>query len=54
MPQRLELELERSSIFDFFETISLCTNVRNIFQLVFNTGKGLRKHFVFVIYVNMI
>ena len=42
MPQRLELELERSSIFDFFETISLCTNVRNIFQLVFNTGKGLR------------
>ena len=50
MPQRLELELERSSIFDFFETISLCTNVRNIFQLVFNTGKGLRKNLVLVIY----
>lgn len=54
MPQRLELELERSSIFDFFETISLCTNVRSIFQLVFNTGKGLRKNLVLVIYEDVI
>lgn len=37
MPQRLELELERSSIFDFFREYSPLY-LRPVFQLLFDAG----------------